>query len=556
MKKTFTINISGIVFNIDEDAYEKLNAYLDKLKRHFKGSEGGDEIINDIETRIAEILQGKLSDTKQVISIGDIGEIIEIMGQPSEFTEEDEPGETRSETYKSPGPYKRLYRDVDNRMLGGVSSGIAAYLSIDPVWIRLIFVILTLFSGIGILIYIILWIVVPEARTTAEKLEMKGEKVNISNIEKSIQEELNSLKDKINDLTDEAKRTFKKKSDDLRAPRDPIPGLIQSFFRILGRAVMILVGIILFLIGISFIILLIGTITSTGSFYVFEDVYFTPFPEPGLLGFLIESQSNVPVIKTTIALVVGIPFFMLVVIGICWMFGIRRSRTLNIVALNVWLIAFIVLVVLAITTARDFRLESDHTERLDLQPSPGKTLVIDLNPDNYDRTGLRIITGDEWVITEDTYRLRAYGKPHLTINPSKDDSQYLELFKQARGKSVAEASMRAENLAYNFSYSDTLLMLDEYFQIKEDEVWRDQEMNLHLYLPVGKKVYLGERMSEILSSDHNYSRHFMEGKEFIMTEEGLRSKTSPPVSQNKPLRERSTISKLLITLYQVHVPGI
>ena len=213
MKKTFTINISGIIFHIDEDAYEKLNKYLRTIKRHFSGTDGADEIINDIEMRIAEILQGKLSEKKEVINFTDVEEVISIMGEPSEFDDtEEEKGESgaprESETYRY---QKRLYRDPENKILGGVSSGLGAYFNIDPVWIRLLFVLLTVFSGIGILIYIVMWIVVPVASSTAERLEMRGEPVNISNIEKSIREEVDHLKSKLNDLTDEAKKTFKKK---------------------------------------------------------------------------------------------------------------------------------------------------------------------------------------------------------------------------------------------------------------------------------------------------------------------------------------------------------
>jgi len=211
MKKTISINISGIVFNIDEDAFDKLKLYMERLKSHFRNTEGGEEIINDIENRIAELLQSKLGSEKQVITDKDIDEVIEKMGQPSDFTEDDDQdGQEEGETTSS-SQYKRLYRDPENRILGGVSSGIAAYFKIDPLWIRLLFVVFTIFPGIGILIYIILWIVVPEARTTTEKLEMKGEPVNISNIEKSISEEITQIKDKLSDLTDEAKKTFKKK---------------------------------------------------------------------------------------------------------------------------------------------------------------------------------------------------------------------------------------------------------------------------------------------------------------------------------------------------------
>jgi len=521
MKKTFTINISGIVFNIDEDAYEKLGSYLRKIKKHFQGSEGGEEIINDIESRIAEILQDKMSDKKQVVTIDDIDEIIEIMGQPDEFTEENpEEDKAEDETFEAPR-YKRLYRDVDSRMLGGVCAGIAAYLKTDPVWIRLIFVVLTLFSGIGILIYLIMWIVVPEARTTAEKLEMKGRRVNISNIEKSIQDEVEHLKDKINDLTDEAKNTFKKKSKDVNTPRDPVPGLITSFFRILGRLILILAGVIFFLLGISFLVILISSILGGGSFFVFEDIYVTPFPETGFFNMLVETPSNIPVIKTTLALVTGIPIIMLIIISLAWIFGLKRNRTIGIVALNVWVISLIVLLVFVFNFARDFRFEGDHTREAIINTIPEKTLEINSNESAIDNRDYALIMSRDWIITDNGNEFEAFGKPDLTFHLSDDNSCRLLLFTQARGKTEFDAESRAREMIYNYSFNDTALLLDRHFRLAENQVWRDQELNLKLYLPLGQKIRIGRNMSDILSIKNEYSRNYMEGREFIMTKNGL-----------------------------------
>ncbi|RLD61769.1 MAG: hypothetical protein DRJ05_01845, partial [Bacteroidetes bacterium] len=195
MKKTFTVNVNGIVFHIDEDAYNVLNDYLSSIKKHFSKTEGRDEIISDIEARIAEMLQENINGKNQVITIEHIEKVIEVIGLPSEFEGED----AYEDNNKSKS--KRLYRDPDNTMIAGVCSGLGNYFQADPVWFRLIFVLAVVFGvGTGLIVYLILWIVVPEAKTTAEKLEMKGEKVNLSNIESSIKEELDKLKDKFNDF--------------------------------------------------------------------------------------------------------------------------------------------------------------------------------------------------------------------------------------------------------------------------------------------------------------------------------------------------------------------
>lgn len=210
MKKTLSINIRGIVFNIDEDAYQLLNDYLSDINRHYKNQPGHEDIMSDIENRITELFLAKLNDKKQVINITDVEEIVLVLGRPTDFEQElDEDIPSYTHTEKR-GP-KRLFRDPDNRMVGGVCSGLGAYFSIDPVWFRLAFVFAVLLGGSGILVYLILWIILPSARTASERLEMRGEPINIDNIEKAVKEEMKDVKEKFGEFADQAKQTFKKK---------------------------------------------------------------------------------------------------------------------------------------------------------------------------------------------------------------------------------------------------------------------------------------------------------------------------------------------------------
>ena len=210
MKKTLNINIKGIIFHLDEDAYNKLNKYLDEINNHFRNKKGREEIINDIENRLTELFQQKLNDKKQVITIEDVDEVIGTMGHPSDFDEDSEDDDTTAPQSRAKG-HKRLFRNVEDRMLGGVCSGLGAYFNIDTVWVRIAFLIALVFAGGSILVYLVLWIVIPPARTVTEKLEMKGDPVTISNMEKAFKEEMNEKKDKREDLTEQAKQTFKKK---------------------------------------------------------------------------------------------------------------------------------------------------------------------------------------------------------------------------------------------------------------------------------------------------------------------------------------------------------
>ncbi len=209
MNKIMNISIGGIIFHVDEEAFEKLKKYLEEIKKHFNKSKGGEEIISDIEGRIVELFQQKLNSKKEVINMADVDEVIAIMGKPSDFEEDVE------NEYVDPDirqvVKKRLFRDIDNRMIGGVCSGLGAYFKLDTVWFRLGFVIVTL-SGLSILAYLILWVIIPPARTVSEKLEMQGDPVTISNIEKSIREEVDGLRDKIDDLASQARNQFRKKN--------------------------------------------------------------------------------------------------------------------------------------------------------------------------------------------------------------------------------------------------------------------------------------------------------------------------------------------------------
>lgn len=225
MNKIFNINLGGYPFTIDEDAYHHLNRYLDTIKRHFSDSEGCEEILYDIEVRMAELFQDRLK-AKAIISDKVLDEVVKILGKPEDFgadeLDEEEPvtrkQKRRQKVYESVKTGKRLFRNSDEKIIGGVASGIAAYFGVsDPVWVRLAFLLIA-FSGVGIVPYIILWIIVPEAKTAGDKLEMRGEPVNISNIAKTVEEELEDLSERITEMTKDLGKEFKSKKKILKDP--------------------------------------------------------------------------------------------------------------------------------------------------------------------------------------------------------------------------------------------------------------------------------------------------------------------------------------------------
>jgi len=190
MKITVSINLGGYSFNIDEDAYAELKRYLKNLELHFAGEESSSEILSDIESRMSELFRAKLTTYKQVINIEDVHQIIKVLGTPEDISESE--GPSTRDKFSSPG-YHRMYRDTDHRVIGGVCAGMAAYWNLELWLVRLIFFILAI-MGVGILIYLILYIVLPEAKTTAEKIEMKGNPVNIHNIKDSVKKEFETVR--------------------------------------------------------------------------------------------------------------------------------------------------------------------------------------------------------------------------------------------------------------------------------------------------------------------------------------------------------------------------
>ena len=202
MNKTVTANISGIVFHIESEAYEKLHKYLNTIRNYFHDSDGKDEIMADIESRIAELFRESLTNGKEVVTMAEVNRVVEIMGEPEQYMDESSSenfnyqesySEGSTQTFRS----KKLYRDPDDKILGGVCSGLGHYFGVDRIWIRALFVIAVIAGfGFGIIIYLILWGIIPKAMSTSEKLEMKGEPINVENIGNSIKDEFTSFKKK------------------------------------------------------------------------------------------------------------------------------------------------------------------------------------------------------------------------------------------------------------------------------------------------------------------------------------------------------------------------
>ncbi len=527
MKKTLTINISGIIFHIDEDAYDKLNAYLDTLKRHFNKTHGKDEIISDIEGRIAELLQERISDSNQVISIEGVSEVIALMGEPWEFETEGDSEEEKESTATAAEDirdYKRLYRDPDHKVVGGVASGLAAYLNIDVLWVRLAFVVFTLIWLSGALVYMVLWIAMPEARTTTEKLQMKGEKVNISNIEKSIKEEVTHLKDKINDLTNQAKKKVDTKNSQGENVFEQLVHVFVTILKVILKVFVIIIGIVLLLTGISLALAFLFALFGWGGPIILDNNEAILLPMTDFFSLLPVSAGGLAIFKIGLILFLGIPLVMLMYNAFRMIFGIERVRYIGITALNVWVIGLIITLFFSFRIAREYRHQSTHTKAIEITQPVGDTLFITVNEEFQDEmlyNSYDYIQVDELhlIVTEEGV---FFEQVEVDLRKSKSEDFLLTQFTHARGRTPRSAREQAENTFWQHQQDRNTLILDPFFIMGERGSWHAQHIELELAIPVGKYLSIDKSMQDILNWGR-YSPYKLAGRTWLMTENGLQS---------------------------------
>ncbi len=217
MNKTIIININGTVFHIEEQAYELLKEYMTDVKRHFFNSADSLEITTDIENRIAEMFTEILErESRQAIIDLDVQAVIAQMGSVKDFESAEQEERTNFEDPASPFTTgtRRLFRDPDDHLIGGVCAGIANYFDVQAIWIRFMFAAAFVFFGSGALVYIILWVIVPKAHNRAERMAMKGEPLDLQGFKRNFEAELNSVSGRLNEMTHDA-RPFIYKTRDL-----------------------------------------------------------------------------------------------------------------------------------------------------------------------------------------------------------------------------------------------------------------------------------------------------------------------------------------------------
>ncbi|MFT4543624.1 MAG: phage shock protein PspC (stress-responsive transcriptional regulator) [Bacteroidia bacterium] len=541
MNKTITSNIAGYVFHIDENAFDKLDAYLNTIRSYFKDSQGKDEIIADIEARLAEMLQERIGDVKQVVTLDDVNHVIQIMGRPEAFLEDDpdtaEWAEQKTESKSSTTSAKRLFRDPDNRVIGGVCAGISNYLGLgDPIWLRLALVISFFFFGTGFLLYLILWIIIPEAVTTADKLQMRGENVTVSNIEKKVNEELETVKNKWNDLNANSSGA-KKVGNAVHRFVSLIGNLIVMFLKFFAKIIgfaFLLAGVI-GLISVISVPLGLPTMISLGS-----DGVMSAVAVQDIMHNLVGGTAMLTWIMITGILVWGIPMIALAFLGIKLLFNFQsKNKGIAVSFLGLWLVGVFMSFAISMIVMTDFSSGGTKTETTELQLSndPDQVIQLALNHE---------LGEDEPSFEADIFNLNLlssgsstelYGKPELDIEMAKTGGPKLVIKRMARAQKKQDAVERASKIDYGFIVNDTALLLNGYFGIPDTELWRTQEVELELLLPVGYTVYLNDDLDRIIYDIDNVTNTRdgkMLGRRWIMTPKGLACVDCDGITDKEP----------------------
>jgi phage shock protein PspC (stress-responsive transcriptional regulator) len=517
MNKTVTINISGIIFHIEEDAYESLSKYLITIKGYFSKTDGGNEIMSDIESRIAELLQQKINASKQVVLMMDVDHVKSIMGKPEEFGGEQTKDETSSnEEQPNTGAEKvkrRLFRNPDEKAIGGVCSGLAEYFDVDTVWIRLAMFLLIFFGGISLWVYIILWLIIPEAKTTADKFAMRGESANINNIMQSFKDEANDVKNRF------------KNNDFANTASGNISRILNGFFTIVGR----LIGLFLLFLGCAFLFAYITSLFGISIADSNSDI-------ANWKSVIFSSSGNYALGILAFVIVIGIPIFMLLYAGIKLLFKISYSnRWLNLSLGLIWLVGLIIGFYVTVSTVKQFSENSRVKEVVELH-GLGDTIVIKLNPAlstlktlNYDNNDdLDTYFGKNhsgYQFGEVKGKLSIIGFAGLDVVESKTDSVELVINYTSRGPTKRDANENAKTIKYSYKQINNQLIFDEIFSVIEGAKFSAQEVDIKLSLPKGKVIYFDKSAKNLLDDVENTTNTWdgqMVSRRWQMTENGLK----------------------------------
>ena len=551
MKKTISVHIGGRLFNIEEAAYNKLSKYLNTIRGYFSNEESAEEILSDIELRIAELFMERVTPQKEVITERDVDDIISIMGQPEDYVDTDDSAgeEDTSQTYSRRSATKQVFRDPDNKVVAGVCGGISAYFGIDPIILRALFVIVTIFYGSGVIIYLVLAVIIPKAKTTAEKLQMRGEPVTVENISRKVSESFHTVKEDLKDFG--KKNNIHKESFDkaVKTAETTTNTIVDSLSDLLKPVLVILsriIGVVFLLVGmiVIFVSLALGfgweTIFAVNLHGVLNETNL-----PFILSSVFENADQKTMFSIGLILTLIVPGISFLLMGMRLLFDFKKTPVwLGVLLVFVW-IAGVGLIALSGTGVyRNFQVSTSFTEKAPTSIPDTDTLYIDLLPQidtkyKY-KTGYknRKFYYDYDVTfpgTEPT-NILYIGDMKFTVEMNNVDTLYnLIIERKAYGATQTDAIKNAENVTSISEIIGDSLLIHPYYAVLKDGKIRNQEISYILQVPVGKAVHFSEKSKSILDDIPNINGILdrnMINQTWLMTQNGLLCTTCIVKSKN------------------------
>ncbi len=520
MNKTIIININGIVFHIEEDAYEVLRSYMTEVKRHFAYSKDSEEIVTDIENRLAEMFTERMSSLgKQVIDLLDVNAVTAQMGSAADFDIEDADN-TDYESFENYKTGKKLYRDMDDRVIAGVCAGLGHYFDIEARWIRIIALLLIFIGGSGLMIYAILWLVMPRANTRTDRMAMKGEPINLQNFKKNFDEEIDHLHKGFNQASREAKPIISQFAT-------AIGSILRFIFKAIG-------GFIIFVGGMTLFGLLIALVIFLG-FWNSTDLNHFPFS--------MVNPEYKSVLSLSAFIILFIPLAALILFAIRVIFNRRLvTKVTSFAMLVIWLTGLALGIYFGSRIAGQFSDEATFSQVTDLKPdsvyylklntekyfSAEDSLTYNIDPQKFKYKN--IIRGDNDDFDHP-------GNLRIRFLVSDVDKPILTQEYSANGPNFKTALKTAQQIHYRFLQQDSVLQFDSNPQLNPNELWRDQEVILTLKLPKNTKLIIDGNLNRYVDGYNLWDCQDRESQdnrsEWLVTESGLKCKNDTLYRKNR-----------------------
>jgi len=545
MKKTFTANLNGTVFHIEEDAYDALQRYLANIRAKFSGSAEAGEIMADIEARIAELFTERLQG-RQAVSMADVDHVKQVMGQPEDYVDGEDAGggSFRAEdgTGGAPRKHKRLYRDPEDKKLAGVLSGLGHYFGIDPLWLRIAFLVFVLAGwGFPAIFYIALWVLVPEALSAAEKLEMQGEAVTVDNIKRMFEEGAERVKAGAGKVAGEARDMGRKYwaqgSNYRHEARYQAQSAGHQAIHVFGK----LVGLALLVVAVSlllglFVGIIGGSVGLWQSTWSSENIGFLD-----LGGHLFNTRYHALWFGIGMLLLVTIPIIAMFLAGFRLLMDTPAPKWMGWTLSSLWVLALIPVIWTGLALAKDFgRENSVRTELAIAQPAQGTIDLDMLAPADSNASGWSIyykhgrLDMDMGGIHLDHGDISgAWGE--VDIEQSTDSLFHLLVIRTARASSAKAAAARAERVSFAYKQEGDVLFLSPVVSFRANDKIRAQDVKFILQVPYGRSVFLREASRPMLDDIANTTNTYdgdMVNHLWTMTPQGLSMGNGIPASKD------------------------